>query len=174
MTLIHSLMRQKRKHSFWYPCPLYPIRTESSIKRRSLFDIETLRVCGFKSVTNAKRMWTLQAGAIQSCQFIHKTPFYIIIENWIWAHKCGVHHWYKCDLCHVCRVLLSRRGSRSVRGDLSEVFSSAAFLSVSLHKSKPKSTNMLGPIRTDPSSPSPSLSPPLPPLPWDELSGFVE
>ena len=59
MSLILLLMQWKSKGIFWYPCPLYPIRTENSIKRRAywllLFLVFTA-VCA--CVDEERREWT--------------------------------------------------------------------------------------------------------------------
>ena len=33
MSVLILLMQQQRKYIFWYPCPLYPLRTENSVNR---------------------------------------------------------------------------------------------------------------------------------------------
>ena len=58
MSLLIMLMLIKRKDIFWYPCPLYPISTEGSRKRRScLFISYTDTYSSFKKKLKDQKIW---------------------------------------------------------------------------------------------------------------------
>ena len=54
----------KVKYIFWYPCPLYPIRTENSRKRRSCLLGEHAGLCSY--------IWTQPDQPDESCSVVHE------------------------------------------------------------------------------------------------------
>ena len=59
MSLFLPLTQLQRRENFWNPCSIYPIRTESSRKRRSFLLMSAQRAGRWLSVQQAKRYITL-------------------------------------------------------------------------------------------------------------------